>query len=96
MTRAVRHAAEKSLEAPHVPFEEFSVKELDYLVRQLEKAKPAGATVEVSAMEDSHHSPCLQEMQAIVVQSVGPEGQPVETYFMYQYFPACKLAVRVL
>jgi len=50
----------------------------------------------VSAMEDSHHSPCLQEMQAIVVQSVGPEGQPVETYFMYQYCPACKLAVRVL
>ena len=96
MTRAVRHAAEKSLEAPHVPFEEFSVKELDYLVRQLEKAKPEGATVEVSAMEDSHHSPCLQEMQAVVVQSVGPEGQPVETYFMYQYCPACKLAVRVL
>jgi uncharacterized protein (DUF111 family) len=96
MSRAVRHPAEKSREAPHVPFEEFSVKDIDYLVRQLEKTKPAGATVEVSAMEDSHHSPCLQEMQAIVVQSVVPEGQPVETYFMYQYCPVCKLAVRVL
>jgi hypothetical protein len=47
-------------------------------------------------MEESHHSPCMQEMQAIVVQSVGPDGQPVQTYSMYQYCPACKVAVRVL
>ncbi len=96
MSRAVRRPAEKDRGALHMPFEEFSVKDLDQLVRELEKAKPAGAIVEVSAMEDSHHSPCLQEMQAIVVQSVDPEGRPVQTYFMYQYCPVCMLAVRVL
>ena len=81
---------------PHVPFEEFSVKELDRLVGELEKTKPADAAVEVSAMEESHHSPCMQEMQAIVVQSGGAEGQMVQTYSMYQYCPTCKIAVRVL
>ena len=96
MSRAVRHTPEKIRGALHVPFEEFSVKDLDQLVRALEKAKPAGSSVEVSPMEDSHHSPCLQEMQAIVVQTVGPEGQPVHTYSMYQYCPTCKIAVRVL
>jgi hypothetical protein len=66
------------------------------LVGELEKTKPEGATVDVSAMEDSHHSPCMQEMQAIVVQIVAPEGEPVQTFSMYQYCPACKIAVRVL
>jgi hypothetical protein len=79
-----------------MPFEEFSVKDIDQLVRELDKAKPEGAVVDVSAMEDSHHSPCLQEMQAIIVQSVGPEGQSVQTYSMYQYCSTCKIAVRVL
>jgi hypothetical protein len=79
-----------------MPFEEFPVKDRDYLIRQLEKTKPPGAIVELSAVEDSHHSPCLQEMETVVVQAVGPEGQPVQTYFMYQYCPTCKLAVRVL
>ena len=79
-----------------MPFEEFSVKTVNLLVEDLEKNKPSGATVEVSTMEDSHHSPCRQEMQAIVVQKVGLEGQPVETFSMYQYCAACKVAVRVL
>ncbi len=96
MSRAVRRPAEKDHGVPHMPFDEFSVKDIEHLVRELEKTKPQGAIVEVSAMEDSHHSPCLQEMQAIVVESVDPDGQPVQTYFMYQYCPACKLAVRVL
>lgn len=82
--------------APHAPFEEFSVKELDRLVGELEKSKPKDAKVEVSAMEESHHSPCMQEMQAIVVQSNDVEGQLLQTYSMYQYCPACKIAVRVL
>ncbi len=80
----------------HVPFEEFSVKELDRLVSELEKTKPPGATVELSAMEGSHHSPCMEEMQAVVVQTVAPEGQSVHTVSMYQYCPKCKIAVRVL
>jgi hypothetical protein len=79
-----------------MPFEEFSVKDMDSLVRELEKTKPSGYVVEVSPMVDSKHSPCLQEMQEIVVQSVGPEGQPVQTYSMYQYCPSCMIAVRVL
>jgi hypothetical protein len=79
-----------------MPFEEFTVKDIDHLVKDLEKTKPADAVIDVSAMEGSNHSPCMQEMQAIVVQSVDTEGQPVQTYFMYQYCPACKLAVRVL
>lgn len=87
---------EKSPKALHVPFDEFSVKDLDQLLKALDKIKPPGSSVDVSVMEDSHHSPCLQEMQAIVVQTVGPDGQPVETFFMYQYCPTCKTAVRVL
>lgn len=80
----------------HAPFEEFSVKELEKLVGELEKSKPENATVEVSAMEESHHSPCMQEMQAIVVQSNEAEGQLLQTYSMYQFCPTCKIAVRVL
>jgi hypothetical protein len=89
-------STDKARKLTHVPFEEFSVKDTDSLVRELDKTKPLGAIVEVSPMEDSHHSPCLQEMQAVVVQSVGPEGQPVQTFSMYQYCPVCKIAVRVL
>ena len=79
-----------------MPFEEFSVKELDRLVGELEKTKPKDATVEVSAMEESHHSPCMEEMQAIVVQSNEASGRVVQTYSMYQFCPTCKIAVRVL
>ena len=80
----------------HLPFDEFSVKDLDHLVQELDRSKPAGAVVDVSVMEDAHHSPCMSEMQAIVVQTMGPEGQPVQTYSMYQFCPVCKTAVRVL
>ena len=89
-------STDKSRTMTHMPFEEFSVKDTETLVRDLDKTKPEGAMVEVSPMVDAHHSPCLQEMQAIVVQSVGPDGQPVQTYSMYQYCPICKIAVRVL
>src|ERR1700740_3176161 len=99
MSRTARPSTAKTAKTRDVvrmPFEEFSVKDIDHLVGELDKTKPEGAVVDVTAMEDSHHSPCLQEMQAIVVQSVGPEGQPVQTYSMYQYCPTCKIAVRVL
>lgn len=79
-----------------MPFDEFTVKDLDKFVAQLEKDKPAGATVEVSQMEDSFHNPCMQEMKAILVQSAATEDQQVHTYSMYQYCPACNIAVRVL
>lgn len=69
---------------------------MDKLVAQLEKDKPDGAIVEVSTMEDALHSPCMQEMKALIVQSKDADGQPVETYSMYQYCPACSIAVRVL
>ena len=92
MSRAARRTPEKTKGPAHIPFEEFSVKTIDQLVTELEKSKPDGATIEVAPMEDSHHSPCLQEMQSIVVQSVGPEG----AFSMYQYCRVCKTAVRVL
>jgi len=82
--------------ALHTPFEEFTIKTVELLVSQLEKSRPEGATVEVSAMEDSHHSPCMAEMQAIIVQTVGQDGQPAHTHSMYQVCPVCKTAVRVL
>lgn len=95
-SRAARSVPENMKGALHVPFEEFSAKSIEQLVGMLEKEKPEGTTVEVTPMEDSHHSPCLQQMQAIFVQTIGPEGQPVQTHFMYQYCPACKIGVRVL
>lgn len=96
VSRASKHTPESMKGALHAPFEEFSIKTVELLVSSLDKAKPEGATVEVSAMEDSHHSPCMTEMQAIVVQTGGQEGQPVHTYSMYQCCPVCKTAVRVL
>ena len=96
MSKVARHSSEKIRGPHHPPFIEFSVKTVEILAAELEKGKPEGATVEVSAMEDARHSPCMAEMQAIVVQKVGPEGQPVETFSMYQYCPICKIAVRVL
>lgn len=92
MSKAARRPAVKDSAASHMPFDEFSVKDLDKFLNELEKEKPKDATVEVSPMEDSHHSPCMGEMQAVVVQSVGPQG----AYSMYQYCPICKIAVRVL
>ena len=94
--RSSKHTPENMKGALHAPFEEFSIKSVELLVSSLDKAKPEGATVEVSAMEDSHHLPCMTEMQAVVVQTVEKEGQPTHTYSMYQYCPVCKSAVRVL
>jgi len=52
--------------------------------------------VEVTPMEDSHHSPCMQEMTSVMVHDIGnPTGTP-QIYAMYQYCPTCKVAVRVL
>lgn len=96
VNRASKHTPESMKGALHAPFEEFSFKTVELLVNMLEKSKPEGATVEVSVMEDSHHSPCMTEMQAIVVQTGGQEGQPLHTYSMYQCCPVCKTAVRVL
>ena len=95
-TRVSKQAPASMKGALHAPFEEFTVKTVELLVNSLEKSKPEGAMVELSAMEDSHHSPCMSEMQAIVVQTVAAEGQPIHTFSMYQYCPVCKSAVRVL
>ena len=96
VSRASKHTPENMKGALHAPFEEFTVKTVELLVNSLDKAKPEGATVEVSTMEDSRHGPCMTEMQAIVVQAVGQDGQPTHTHSMYQYCPVCKSAVRVL
>lgn len=96
VSRASKRVPEGMKGALHAPFEEFSIKTIELLVNSLEKAKPEGATVEVSNMEDTHHSPCMSEMQAIVVQTVGQEGQPSHTHSMYQVCVVCKTAVRVL
>ena len=81
---------------PHAPFEEFSLKKVEDLVAQLEKSRPKEAKVEVSPMEDSHHSPCMQGMTAIMVHDIeNPKGTP-QIYALYQYCTVCKTAVRVL
>src|SRR5437763_16512743 len=80
----------------HMPFEEFPLKEVDQLVHELDKVKPAGSTVIVTPMEDSHHSPCLKEMIAVMVHTAGKDDQSSEIHSLYQYWPECKIAVRVL
>ena len=81
---------------PHTPFEEFPLRKVEDLVALLEKSKPKDSKVEVTPMEDSHHSPCMQEMTSIMVHDIGnPTGTP-QIYAMYQYCPTCKVAVRVL
>ena len=81
---------------PHTPFEEFPLRKVEDLVAQLEKTRPKEAKVEVTPMEDSHHSPCMMEMTSIMVHDIGnPTGTP-QIYAMYQYCPTCKVAVRVL
>lgn len=96
MSKVARRTTVKAVSTTHMPFDEFTIKDIEHLVKELDKSKPAGAVVEVSAMEGSLHSPCMAEMQAVVVQSVGPEGEPTQTYSMYQFCPVCKTAVRVL
>ena len=81
---------------PHVPFEEFSLKRIEDLVAQLEKTKPKQAKVEVNRMEDSHHSPCMQEMTAVMVHDIDEAKESPQIYAMYQYCSVCKTAVRVL
>lgn len=96
MSKVAKRPTVKTNPATHMPFDEFTVKDLDHIVQELDRSKPAGAVVEVSAMEGSLHSPCMAEMQAVVVQSAGPEGRPAQTFSMYQFCPVCKTAVRVL
>lgn len=96
MSRVAKRATVKAVSTTHMPFDEFTVKDIEHLVQELDRSKPSGAVVEVSAMEGSLHSPCMAEMQAILLQSVGPEGEPTQTFSMYQFCPVCKTAVRVL
>ncbi len=81
---------------PHTPFEEFSLKKVEDLVAQLEKSRPKEAKVEVTLMEDSHHSPCMQQMTAIMVHDIENSKGTPQIYALYQYCAICKIAVRVL
>ena len=81
---------------PHVPFEEFPLKKLQELVDQLEKTKPKESKVDVTPMEDSHHSPCRQEMTAIMVHDIDEGEVNPHIYALYQFCPSCEIAVRVL
>ena len=81
---------------PHIPFDEFPLKKSEDLVVVLEKNMPEGAKVEVTPMEDSHHSPCLEEMVAIMVHDIEEGKDSSEIYTIYQFCPACHIAVRVL
>ncbi len=81
---------------PHIPFDEFPLKKSEDLVVELQKHMPEGAKVEVTNMEESHHSPCMQEMVGIMVHDI-EEGKPSsEIYTIYQFCPTCHVAVRVL
>jgi hypothetical protein len=81
---------------PHIPFNEFPLKKSEDLVVVLEKNMPDGAKVEVTPMEDSHHSPCMQEMTAIMVHDIEEGKEGSEIYTIYQFCPTCHIAVRVL
>jgi hypothetical protein len=81
---------------PHIPFDEFPLKKSEDLVVVLEKNMPEGAKVEVTPMDDSHHSPCMQEMVAIMVHDIEVGKESSEIYTIYQFCPACHVAVRVL
>jgi len=96
VSKTARATRERVKAGGHVPFEEFPLKEVDQLARELDKAKPDGSTVIVTPMEDSHHSPCLKEMIAVMVHTPGKDDQPGEIHSIYQYCPECKIAVRVL
>ena len=96
MSRTARATQEKMKALEHVPFEEFPLKEVELLVHELDKVKPTGSTVIVTPMEDSHHSPCLKEMMAIMVHTTGRDDQPGQIHSIYQYCIECKIAVRVL
>lgn len=96
MKASVRREQEILKGLPHTPFEEFSLRKVEELVTLLEKSKPKDSKVEVTPMEDSHHAPCMQQMDSVMVHDIGnPKGNP-QIYAMYQYCPICKVAVRVL
>ena len=96
VSKTARATQEKMKAGGHMPFEEFPLKEVDQLVHELDKVKPAGSTVIVTPMEDSHHSPCLKEMIAVMVHTAGIDDQPGEIHSIYQHCPKCRIAVRVL
>ncbi len=81
---------------PHVPFNEFPLKRSEDLVVVLEKSKPEGAKIEVTPMEESHHSPCMQEMISIMVHDIEEGKETSEIFTIYQFCPSCHVAVRVL
>ena len=81
---------------PHMPFDEFPLKKSEDLVVELERTMPDGAKVEVSPMEESHHSPCMQEMTAIMVHNIMEGRESPDIFTIYQFCPTCHIAVRVL
>ena len=81
---------------PHMPFDEFPLKKSEDLVVELEKTMPEGAKVEVTPMEESHHSPCMQEMTAIMVHNIIEGRESPDIFTIYQFCPTCHIAVRVL
>jgi hypothetical protein len=81
---------------PHFPFDEFPLKKSEDLVVVLEKNMPEGAKVEVAPMDDARHSPCMQEMVAIMVHDIEEGKEASDVYTIYQFCPACQVAVRVL
>ena len=95
MKASLRRTQEILRGIPHVPFEEFPVKKVGDLVAQLEKAKPKDAKVEASPMEGSHHSPCMQEMTAVMVHDIDEQKEEPQIYALYQYCSVCQTAMRV-
>ncbi len=96
MKTSPRKSREVLKRIPHVPFEEFTVKQVEELVTQLEKSKPKDASIEVSPMEDSHHSPCMQEMTAVMVHDIDESRDRPQIYALYQFCSICQTAIRVL
>jgi hypothetical protein len=81
---------------PRVPFEEFPMGKVDELVDQLEREKPKDSKVEVSQMDESRHSPCMQEMEAIMVHNLEEGSDAPQIFAIYQFCASCKVGVRVL
>jgi len=96
MKASIKNPTDPRYAIPHTPFEEFTLKKAEELVAKLERVKPKNSKIDVSPMEDSHHSPCMREMTAIMVHDIDEGDSRPKIYALYEVCPSCEIAIRVL
>ncbi len=82
-----------------MPFQEFTIANLELLLGQLKKANIANARIEVSSSEDGRHYACSKPLVNVLVytsRNIGEEQDYKDLIALYQYCSDCKNAVRVL